>query len=90
MAVFIVLSAAETGSTKALPAAAKDEITKTSSKTHSQKQPTVERHGNQHEEITHTNLDNVKGRLQHMERVDILLEHVLTNLSPSEIIPANG
>ena len=89
MAVFIVLSTTETGSTKALPAASKDEVTEASSETHGKEQPTVEGHGNQHEEIAHTNLDHMKSRLQHMERVDVLLEHVPTNLSPSEIISAN-
>ena len=61
VAVFIVVSAGDAGPPKGLPAAAKDEVAKASSKTHGQEQPAVVRHGDQHEEVGHTNLDNVKG-----------------------------
>ena len=86
MAVFIGLPAAYAGSTKALPAASKDEVAKTSSEAHGQEQPPIEGHGYQHEQVAHTNLYHMQRRLYHVERIDVLSEHVSTNLSPGEVI----
>lgn len=88
--MFIILSASDAGPPKALPAAAKDEVAKASSETDGQEQPAVIGHGDQHEEVAHANLDDMKGRLKHMERIDVLTEYVPTNLSQSKVIAKRG
>ena len=51
----------------------KDEVSQTSTDADRQKQPTIVSHGNQHQEVGHTHLDNMKKGLQHMEETAVFL-----------------
>ena len=61
-----------------VPASGKQEVTNSCSKAYSQEEPSVESHGNQHEDVSHRYLDDVERRLDqvHTDADRVILDTV--------------
>ena len=64
-----------------LSALSEEEVAYASTDADGQKQPPVERHGHQHEEVGHAHLDHVEPRLEDVQGAAILLQYVAKKLS---------